>query len=820
MAQQPQQQVIPTDQLVTTKYQSIERCKIYALLQNISCSAKCKIVEILLVDHALSHALTATADVPVQKKDSIQYPCLTKLIIADLMKKFPSISPRLEENYHSIKDDVPLGSVYTTGNVAIQGMLIPSELLTNEIRATKEYKAYVEKFVRTPTLTTEKKRKSKEVARESGTLRKSLKVTTKQKKPSATTIPPPSDDRERDEIAEATILSLIMHKTALVAKAQENVAIVKEKILEEDIEKMIDGEDGDSYASAFPDLKDDEKDDDDEDVDNYDHDDHALKKMSGSSNIRNEKMQTPIPSPLRSHGKDFSSDKTVLGELIVVSPTPDITSKETTMLQPTSSSHKILSCKMKEMSDTLNIIVLELTVDKTNELRKEAIPRMANYVVNKDREIFVDVFPELIAREFATHAPNILEELFKGYIKNKVLNFHPTTSIPTKKTTADLKQQLYLTMKSNLQAQAADLEMWHILKKKFKKSSASASLGKQKKDSIQYPCLTKLIIADLMKKFPSISPRLEENYHSIKDDVPLGSVYTTGNVTIQGMLIPSELLTNEIRATKEYKAKLRATRTPTPTTKKKRKRKEVAREFGTLRKSLKVTTKQKKPSATTIPPPSDDRERDEIAEATILSLIMHKTTLVAKAQENVAVVKEKILEEDIEKMIDGEDGDSYASAFPDSKDDEKDDDDEDVDNYDHDDHALKKMSELTVDKTNELRKEAILRMANYVVNKDREIFVDVFPELIAKEFATHAPNILKELFKGYIKNKVLNFHPTTSIPTKKTTADLKQQLYLIMKSNLQAQAADLEMWHILKKKFKKSFASASLGKVHNAHQRN
>ncbi|GJS52480.1 hypothetical protein Tco_0625842 [Tanacetum coccineum] len=34
-----------------------------------------------------------------QKKDVSQYPCFTKLIIADLMKKFPSIPLRLEEDY-------------------------------------------------------------------------------------------------------------------------------------------------------------------------------------------------------------------------------------------------------------------------------------------------------------------------------------------------------------------------------------------------------------------------------------------------------------------------------------------------------------------------------------------------------------------------------------------------------------------------------------------------------------------------------------------------------------------------------------------------
>ncbi|GKC48526.1 hypothetical protein Tco_1071271 [Tanacetum coccineum] len=68
-----------------------------------------------------------------------------------------------------------------------------------------------------------------------------------------------------------------------------------------------------------------------------------------------------------------------------------------------------------------------------------------------------------------------------------------------------------------------------------------------------------------------------------------------------------------------------------------------------------------------------------------------------------------------------------------------------------------------------------------------------------------------------MENKVLNVHPTVSISTTKTTTDLKQQLYLKMKTDLQAQAADPEMWDVLKKKFEKSSASASSGKVHDAH---
>ncbi|GJY11911.1 hypothetical protein Tco_0381220 [Tanacetum coccineum] len=189
-------------------------------VQSIPCSPECKIVGQILLDHPLSYALTATADVPivylqkfwrtvskvpgpkdtikfmlntqefiytvhmfrdilhlleetpknpfvapvnietieafmngvgyqgvVDKKKAIQYPRFIKLIIVDLMKKFPEIPQRIEEDYHSIKDDIPLVSVYTTRDVRVRGMLIPNAFLTEEIRATDDFKAYLTVFI-------------------------------------------------------------------------------------------------------------------------------------------------------------------------------------------------------------------------------------------------------------------------------------------------------------------------------------------------------------------------------------------------------------------------------------------------------------------------------------------------------------------------------------------------------------------------------------------------------------------------------------------------------------------------------------------------
>ncbi|GJY38407.1 retrovirus-related pol polyprotein from transposon TNT 1-94 [Tanacetum coccineum] len=61
-------------------------------------------------------------------------------------ERFEYLVHRIED-YHSIKDDIPLVSVYTMGNVFVRGMLILNEFLTEEIRATDDYKEYDSVFI-------------------------------------------------------------------------------------------------------------------------------------------------------------------------------------------------------------------------------------------------------------------------------------------------------------------------------------------------------------------------------------------------------------------------------------------------------------------------------------------------------------------------------------------------------------------------------------------------------------------------------------------------------------------------------------------------
>ncbi|GJW33869.1 hypothetical protein Tco_0053901 [Tanacetum coccineum] len=153
-----------------------------------------------------------------QKKEAIQYPRFIKLIIADVMMKLPNIPKRLKEDYHSIKDDIPL----ITGNVLVRGMLILDAFLTDEIRETNDFKEYEAVFLkvdvlieqpklvvstqgtnrgtpralRSPTIfaSPQEKKKRKQTTGESI----STRIIIKKQKQTTPLIPPPRDDRERE----------------------------------------------------------------------------------------------------------------------------------------------------------------------------------------------------------------------------------------------------------------------------------------------------------------------------------------------------------------------------------------------------------------------------------------------------------------------------------------------------------------------------------------------------------------------------------------------------------------------------------------------
>ncbi|GKC44625.1 hypothetical protein Tco_1062347 [Tanacetum coccineum] len=124
-------------------------------------------------------------------------------------------------------------------------------------------------------------------------------------KQTTTPLPPPSDDRERGEMAEATLLSLTLYKNVLAIEAQENIAKVQEKLDEEEIKKMVEEPRSHKENSKHVDGDDDDDSEEEKKVDKI-----------GSFKIRTGKMQTPILTPPRSPRIILSSDKNINQELM------------------------------------------------------------------------------------------------------------------------------------------------------------------------------------------------------------------------------------------------------------------------------------------------------------------------------------------------------------------------------------------------------------------------------------------------------------------------------------------------------------------------
>ncbi|GKB14138.1 hypothetical protein Tco_0848061 [Tanacetum coccineum] len=363
------------------------RCNDYVVLQSIPCSLECKIAGKILLDHPLSHALTATVDVPVvylqqfgrtvcnvpntedtikfmldteeftytvdmigyqgvvdkvsafymknlaqpwqtmfkvfnrylttrtsrhdqtkinilqlfhavinrtnvdyaalllwdfinnvfQKKESIQYPPFIKLIIADLMKKLPNISQRIDEDYLSIEDDIPLVIVYTTGNYETVFVVVGVPMNQPQlVVSTQGSHRSIPRAHRTPTVST---------ASPQGKKRKQIVIEGEK-----------DDDDSEDRLEPGS------HK--------ENPTYVDDDDDEEKVDEKKDSE-------------------------------------MGSLETRTEELQTPIPTPPRSPRTILSLDKNITKKLT------DIVSLPTATTSKTSHSKRRISSKYNHLPGAL-----------------------------------------------------------------------------------------------------------------------------------------------------------------------------------------------------------------------------------------------------------------------------------------------------------------------------------------------------------------------------------------------------------------------------------------------------------------------------------
>ncbi|GJR12974.1 hypothetical protein Tco_0795626 [Tanacetum coccineum] len=169
----------------------------------------------------------------------------------------------------------------------------------------------------------------------------------------------------------------------------------------------------------------------------------------GSLENRTEKMQTTIPITPRSSRINLCSDKNIVQELTdTVSLSTATTSKDPHKKRRISSKYTHLPGVLRRMCRRQGYMI------------KDMERKFVADTIIQERDAFQSEVPDLISKEFDAHAPKIIEDLFKHYVQTNVIQVHPTSTTSTDTTSsADLQQQLYLKMQSNLQDQANDLAL-------------------------------------------------------------------------------------------------------------------------------------------------------------------------------------------------------------------------------------------------------------------------------------------------------------------------------------------------------------------------
>ncbi|GKD63426.1 hypothetical protein Tco_1305534 [Tanacetum coccineum] len=214
-----------------------------------------------------------------KKKDVIRYPRFTKLIIADLMKKYPSIPLRFEEDYHSIKDDIPL------------------------IRATNDFKEYEMVFrnIVVPV------NQPQPVGSTQGTHR----TTPRAYRTPTLTIASPQGKKRKQNARDTSEKDVESYANKFVAS-----------MIHDDVDDSRDRIEPGSHKEHLKVVVDD---DDNKEEKKYEKEGDEL----GSWETRTEKMQTLIPTKPRSPRINLSSDKNIAQELKdTVSLSPATTSKD------------------------------------------------------------------------------------------------------------------------------------------------------------------------------------------------------------------------------------------------------------------------------------------------------------------------------------------------------------------------------------------------------------------------------------------------------------------------------------------------------------
>ncbi|GJZ84591.1 hypothetical protein Tco_0649930 [Tanacetum coccineum] len=334
----------------------------------------------------------------------IPYPRYTKLIINHILTTYPKIPKRITKPRHDINDDDVVGYMILSVTTKAMAIRILDELLMEEIRQTEAYKLYDYAFkgVAVP-------------------MTQPLLVVSTQGTPRTFNAPrSPKLKQTSKKKGEQVLCSCNTQES----EERESVELVKESVLEQEVDKMVEGDEGDlgflDELIVEPDTR----------------------KRTSSLESRVQKKQTPITTPSKSIKTDLSSNK-------VPQPVslPGIYGKGMAMPQFIKKDSRDGSSTEKEsigdkLGDADEYVNLDQSSDYAKVLQTDGVLDSQNMLK-----------PE---------APltSLIKEFLRNFMQNHAITLQPSSHIPI----SELHQQLYSELKGSPKSQAADLEIWAVLK--------------------------------------------------------------------------------------------------------------------------------------------------------------------------------------------------------------------------------------------------------------------------------------------------------------------------------------------------------------------
>ncbi|GJZ48069.1 hypothetical protein Tco_0601901 [Tanacetum coccineum] len=315
----------------------------------------------------------------------------TKLIVSHYMTTFPDISRRARDRYHNLEDDDMVKSIFNSGKHKDGvGMKILSWMITDEIKLTYNYQMYATMFgvdVHTTQL--------QPIDSTQGTHRTT----------SAPRTPNP-------KIAEGK-LKQNGHEEL---KAKQNVEIIKEHLMAEEIEKLVEGTENAENVEV----------------------DSSILRQNDNQNDPSTRLE-PI------------SDK----ESSEVEKTTDISQHVNVIKEEDESVVDDYELKRREKGKHVE----ESRRDYHGKTTESSGFGKDGCRCNRSE------ISSQINNAITNHIPSQIDSSVRNNMSGHILHVHPTQATPT--SAQEQQYQLYLTLRDNPQLQQDDLPIWIALKYKF-----------------------------------------------------------------------------------------------------------------------------------------------------------------------------------------------------------------------------------------------------------------------------------------------------------------------------------------------------------------